>query len=94
MVRRVSDAFKVETDWQLQDAKAHLSQVVNRAVEFGPQRITRHGKGAAVLLSERDYERLVARSRGTLAEFLARSPLAEVEIEVRDRGDTGREIGF
>lgn len=94
MVRRTSDAFKVETDWQLQEAKANLSQVVNRAVEYGPQRITRHGRGAAVLVSERDYQRLVARSRGTLSQFLSGSPLAEVDIDVRDRGDIGRELSF
>ena len=82
----------VKTEWQLQDAKANLSQLVNRALDEGPQRITRHGRGAAVVLSERDYERLVARTRGTLSEFLARSPLGAVEIDVRNHDDAGREI--
>jgi prevent-host-death family protein len=82
--------FKAE--WQLQDAKANLSQLVNRALDEGPQRITRHGRGAAVVLSERDYERLVARTRGSLLEFLARLPLGAVEIDVRDHADTGREV--
>ena len=82
----------IHAEWQLQDAKANFSQVVNRALEDGPQRITRHGRGAAVILSERDFERLIARKRGSLSEFLARSPLSEIVLEDRDHTDTGREI--
>ena len=82
----------VKAVWQLQDAKANLSQLVNRAVDDGPQRITRHGRGAAVVLSERDYERLIGRTRGSLAEFLARSPLRDISIDVRDHTDMGREV--
>jgi prevent-host-death family protein len=86
------EAVRVKGDWQLQDAKANLSQVVNKALEEGPQRITRHGRAAAVLVSERDFERLVARKRGSLVDFLAHSPLGDLEIPERDLRDTGREI--
>lgn len=87
-----SSTLHIEGDWQLQDAKANFSQVVNRAIEDGPQQITRHGHAAAVLLSKRDFDRLVARKRGSLVDFLQRSPLKGVEIPSRDRSDTGREI--
>jgi prevent-host-death family protein len=30
--------------WQLQEAKNKFSEVVDQAVKFGPQEITRHGK--------------------------------------------------
>ncbi len=82
----------IKSEWQLQDAKANFSQVVNRALDEGPQRITRHGRAAAVVLSEQDFERLVARKRGSLTDFLARSALRDVDIDVRDHSDTGREI--
>ncbi|HTD32624.1 MAG TPA: type II toxin-antitoxin system Phd/YefM family antitoxin [Candidatus Elarobacter sp.] len=84
----------IEAEWPLQDAKANLSQLVNRALADGPQRITRHGRAAAVVLSERDYERLVTRTRGSLSSFLANSALREIDFDVRDRSDTGREITF
>ena len=84
----------VKAEWQLQDAKANLSKLVNRAVDDGPQRITRHGRGAAVVLSERDYVRLTARSRGSLTDFLTQSPLRQIQTDVRDHADTGREIDF
>ena len=84
--------MRVKGDWQLQDAKANLSQLVKRAVEEGPQRITRHGRGAAVVLSETDFERLVGRKKGSLVSFLAHSPLGELDFDVRDRSDVGREV--
>jgi prevent-host-death family protein len=40
--------------WKLQDAKARLSELVQRAMEDGPQIITRHGHEAVVVVS---YER-------------------------------------
>lgn len=45
--------------WQLQTAKQKLSEVVDRAVAEGPQTISRHGRETAVILSVRDYRRLV-----------------------------------
>lgn len=46
------------SSWQLQDAKARLSEVVKKAGEEGPQHITLHGEPAAVVLSEAEYRRL------------------------------------
>ncbi len=38
--------------WQLQEAKAHFSEVVRRAQNSGPQHVTVHGREVAVILSE------------------------------------------
>ncbi len=38
--------------WQLQDAKARLSEVVKAASLHGPQEITLHGKPAVVVISK------------------------------------------
>lgn len=70
--------------WQLQDAKARLSEVLRRATD-GPQEITLHGRSAAVVLSKADYERL-RRKQPSLVEFLRRSPLAGVALVIeRDK---------
>ena len=37
--------------WQMQEAKARLSEVVKRAESEGPQDITLHGRSVAVVLS-------------------------------------------
>lgn len=71
--------------WQLQEAKARLSELVKSTVKQGPQEITVRGETAAVVLSERDYTRL-ARPKPRFLEFLRRSPLAGVELKIeRDR---------
>jgi antitoxin Phd len=35
--------------WALQDAKNRFSEVVDRAMEDGPQLVTRHGREAVVM---------------------------------------------
>ncbi len=74
--------------WQLQEAKARLSELVRQAQTEGPQDITLHGKSAAVVLSRADYERLARRKPG-FVDFMRRSPLRGVELELeRDRSMT------
>ena len=73
------------SNWQLQEAKARLSEVVKKAAQEGPQHITLHGEPAAVVLSEADYQRL--RKRPTrFVDFIHNSPLKGVELDLtRDR---------
>ena len=73
------------SSWQLQDAKARLSEVVKKAANEGPQRITLHGQPAAVVLSESDYQRLKKQPRRFI-DFIRNSPLKGVELDLtRDR---------
>ncbi len=44
--------------WQLQTAKARLSEVLRRAKSDGPQTITLHGHAEAMVLSVADYRAL------------------------------------
>jgi len=71
----------VSTPWQLQEAKNKLSQVVEQAMQEGPQEITRHGKKAAVVLSVKDYQHLKARRGSSLVDFFRRSPLRGINLE-------------
>lgn len=80
--------------WQLQEAKSKFSQVVNRALQEGPQIVTRHGEEVVVVLAVDEYRKLTG-SRPTLLELLLNSPLADSGIELtRDREDFGREIAL
>jgi antitoxin Phd len=45
--------------WQLQQAKAQFSEVFDLALTQGPQKVTRRGKDAVVILPERAYRSLV-----------------------------------
>lgn len=69
--------------WQLQDAKNKLSEVIELALEQGPQLITRRGQKTAVVMSYREYAK-TKKSQGRLSEFFRSSPLADIELE-RDK---------
>ena len=75
--------------WQMQEAKARLSEVVKDAERAGPQEITVHGRPVAVVLARADYDRLAGTGE-SLAAFMRRSPLAGAEdIDFpRDPGPT------
>lgn len=60
--------------WQIQEAKAHLSELVRDTESGGPQEITWHGKTVAVVLSKSEYERLSGAGQ-SLIEFMRRSPI-------------------
>lgn len=79
-------------NWQLQEAKNKLSQVVREAREHGPQIITVHGKEAAVVLSAEEFSKMSRVRRGTLVEFMRSSPWAETELDIERSKDTGRDI--
>jgi len=77
--------------WALQDAKNRLSEVVDRAVEEGPQTITRRGCETAVVVSVSEYRRL-ATPKGDLVKFLRKSPLVGVDLDLERVEDYGREL--
>lgn len=85
--------------WQLQEAKAKFSAVVNDAIKQGPQRVTRHGEEVVVILSIETYEKLTRQSGGgknkSLVEFFRDSPLAELPPDAFKRdSDIGREVSL
>jgi prevent-host-death family protein len=68
--------------WRLQDAKAQFSELVRRAREKGPQRVTVHGKDAVVVVDADEWDRIKKPVSGRdLVEALANSPLKDVPIE-------------
>lgn len=68
--------------WQLQEAKARLSEVIKKAAKEGPQNITVHGQATAVILSAAEYRKLKQPREG-FVEFMRRSPLRDVDLDLR-----------
>ena len=77
--------------WQLQEAKNRLSELVQKARLDGPQVITLHGRDAVVVMSAAEFQRF-AKPRGSLVDFIRKSPLASASIKVTRSRDTGRTI--
>jgi prevent-host-death family protein len=65
--------------WQLQDAKARFSEFIDKALNEGPQTVTRHGKPVAVLVSLDTWQRLESEGP-TLKAWLRAAPLEGVDL--------------
>jgi len=68
--------------WTVAEAKAKLSELIERARSMGPQTVTRNGRTAVVVVAAEEWERKTKRT-GNLAEFLASSPLRGAKLEVK-----------
>ena len=67
--------------WQLQEAKARLSEVIKQASQEGPQTIKMRGEPTAVVISKDEYERL-KHPRGSFVDFMRKSPLYGVDLDL------------
>lgn len=71
-------------EWPLQDAKNKFSALVNAALAGEPQRVTRRGEPAVVVLAAEEYERLCRLEKvdaPTLGELLLSIPQDDREFE-------------
>lgn len=70
--------------WPLQEAKQQFSEVVRRALEDGPQVVTRHGREAVVIVSVEEFRRGQG-GRRDFKRFLRSGPDLETLDLGRDR---------
>ncbi len=83
------------TEWSLQDAKNRFSAVVDAAIKGAPQKVTRRGKPAVMVISVEEYERLHQLERAaapTFADLLLAMPRDDIEFE--QNSIRPREIDF
>ena len=71
-------------DWQLQVAKQRFSELVRRALDEGPQMVTRHGKAAVVVVAADEFHRLRRGRRGFKDVLLSAPAMEDIGI-ARDR---------
>lgn len=75
-----------EPVWQLQEAKARLSEVVRRAVDDGPQHVSVRGEPAVVVLSEQDYRQLTSKRPSIVDHILTGEPWPDDLVDaINDR---------
>jgi antitoxin Phd len=84
--------------WQLQTAKAKLSELVDAAARGRPQRITRRGKSGVVVLSEQAYAALessVKRAAPDFVSFLLSVPKGDEKVDLAARAEVKpRDISY
>jgi prevent-host-death family protein len=86
----LSRTLGVVVAWQLQAAKQHFSELVERARRDGPQVVTKHGKDAVVVVSAEEYQRL-RRSGPSLVEFIRSAPNFDL-LDLERVDDHGRDV--
>jgi prevent-host-death family protein len=77
--------------WQLQEAKARFSELINEVEHDGYHTITKNGRPVAMIISKDEFEKL--RTPGnSLLDFFRESPLPDLELDMERDKDLGRDI--
>ncbi len=72
--------------WQLQDAKARFSELIEDTLEKGPQVVTRRGIETAVVVSVDEWKKLKEEKRLTWKEvLLGDGPRFEIPLAKRGK---------
>ena len=75
----------MSTAWQLQDAKNRFSEVVEEALQTGPQTVTRRGEPVVVVVAIDTWRRICG-PVPSLVSFLRSAPLEGLDLS-REDGD-------
>jgi len=71
-------------EWRLADAKNRFSELVNRALAEGPQRVLRRDE-AVIVVAERDFDKLTGRRPGFKEFLMGKGPSLDGLDLTRDR---------
>ena len=77
--------------WPLQDAKAHLSELVKKAQKQGPQFISVRGDPAVVVISQKAYKALIT-PKISIVDFFRTSPLVGLKLDLSRDKSSNRDI--
>lgn len=83
----------MKSSWTLQDAKNKFSQVVNDALQNGPQYVTRRGIDTVVIMSVREYEHLISHKL-SFTDFLLQCPKLDGEDLFERQKEYPRELNL
>ncbi len=83
--------MQIKNVWPFQKAKAKFTQIIRKALQEGPQTISKSGQDAVVILSLRDYQRL-SRPPEDMVTFFKNSPLYGLDLDLERSRDQGREV--
>jgi len=80
--------------WQLHEAKARFSELFRLARAEGPQRVTKHGGEAVVIVPAEQFDQLGERAHqpASLVQFFQAAPTGGATLDLRRNRDTTRNI--
>jgi len=80
--------------WQLHEAKARFSELFRLARSEGPQRVTRNGGEAVVIVPAEEFDQLAGRAAQpkSLVAFFQAAPTGGATVDLIRKRDTTRAI--
>ena len=91
MKRQLFKEIRNQNIWQIQEAKAKFSQVIENANIKGYQTITKQGEPVAVILSKIEFDKMT-QPKKSLLNFFKSAPYPDVELDIERSKDLPREI--
>ena len=81
------------TKWQLQDAKARFSELIDDTLEKGPQMVTRRGVDTAIVVSVDEWRRLKNEKQLTWKDvLLGEGPRFVIPLPKRGTGKSRKPL--
>jgi antitoxin Phd_YefM of type II toxin-antitoxin system len=68
--------------WRLQKVRNRFSEMARKVLNEGPQVITLGDSDAMVVVDADEYARITRKPKDTLVDFLRKSPLDAVELDL------------
>jgi antitoxin Phd len=91
MSKQQSKAKKQKNIWQIQEAKAKFSQLVEDAGRKGYQTITKKGEPIAVIMSKEEFDK-IKQPKVSFLNFFKEAPHQEITLEIQRAKDLPREL--
>lgn len=82
---------RVHKTWQLQEAKAKFSKLVDEVLQDGYHTITRNGHPVVIVISQKEFEQY-RKQEDTLIDFFHRAPFPDEDLDLTRDKDPGRDI--
>jgi prevent-host-death family protein len=77
--------------WQIQEAKAKFSELIDVVQKEGMQTITKNGEEVAVLLSKDKFEEM-REHKNDLVDFFKKAPFSDIDLQIERSKDLPREF--
>ena len=77
--------------WKLQEAAAHLDEVIRKVNSEGPQCIAASHEAQVVVVTQEQWKRFCQR-KPSLVDIMRGSPLVDVELELTRDRSPGRSV--
>lgn len=82
---------KQKNTWQIQEAKAKFSKVVEEATTKGYQVITKNGVPVVVMLSKEEFDK-ISKPKTSLLDFFRAAPCQDIDLDLQRSKDLPREF--